>query len=116
MGKLLVVRIFFSKNSNSVSLDEFDLPSSVVVVIFVVVRVIFDSPPEKTTAIGITILEIIITETQAIMTITTFPDKNSMVTDILPKYLSIHVILTVPTLNSNYYVFWGLMSVRSWSF
>ena len=105
MGKLLVVRIFFSKNSNSVSLDEFDLPSSVVVV-----RVIFDSPPEKTTAIGITILEIIITETQAIMTITTFPDKNSMVTDILPKYLSIHVILTVPTLNSNYYVFSSINS------
>ena len=60
------------------------VPSSVVV------RVFFDSPPEKITAIGITILEIIITETQAIMTITTFPDENAMVTDIMPKFLSIH--------------------------
>ena len=56
------------------------VPSSVVV------RVFFDSPPEKITAIGITILEIIITETQAIMTITTFPDKKPMVTDIMSKY------------------------------
>ena len=56
------------------------VPSSVVV------RVFFDSSPEKITAIGITILEITITETQAIMTITTFPDKNPMVTDIMPKY------------------------------
>ena len=61
--------------------------------------VFFNSPSEKITATGITILEIIIKETQAIMTITTFPDKNSMVTDILPKYLSIHVNLTVPILN-----------------
>ena len=56
--------------------------------------VVFDSPPENITAIGITILEIIITETQAIMTMTTFPDKNPMFTDIIPKYSSIHVILT----------------------
>ena len=48
--------------------------------------VFFHSPPEKITAIGITILEIIIKETQAIMIITTFPDKNPMVTDIMPKY------------------------------
>ena len=71
----------------------------------------FDFPPEKITAIGITILEIIITETQAIMTITTFPDKNSMVTDIMPKYLSIHVnLILVPSLNSNYYVFCSINS------
>ena len=59
--------------------------------------VVFDSPPENITAIGITILEIIITETQVIMTITTFPDKTAMVTDIMPKFLSIHVNLIVPT-------------------
>ena len=101
MGKLLIVRIV-CKNSNSISINEFDLPSSVVEVIFVVVRVLFNFPPEKITAIGITILEIIITETQAIMTITTFLDKTPMVTGIIPKYLSIHVILTMPTLKSNY--------------
>ena len=84
MGKLLILRIF-SKNTNSASLDGFDLPSSVVVIL-VVVRGIFDFPPEKITAIGITILEIIITDTQVIITIATFPDKNSMVTDIMPKY------------------------------
>ena len=72
-----------------------------VVVIFVVVRGVFDSPPEKITAIGITILEIIITETQASMTRTTFPDKNAIVTDIITKFLSIHVNWIVPTLNSN---------------
>ena len=84
MGKLLIVRIF-SKNTNSASLDGFDLPSSVVV-IFVVVRGVSDFPPAKITAIGITILEIIITETQVIMAIATLPDKNPMVTDIMPKY------------------------------
>ena len=62
-----------------------DLPSSVVVIL-VVVRGISDFPPEKITAIGITILEIIITDTQVIMTIAIFPDKNPMVTDIMPKY------------------------------
>ena len=63
-------------------MDLIYIPSSVVVVIFVVVvRGVFDSPPEKIIAIGITILEIIITETQAIMTITTFPDEHAMVTD-----------------------------------
>ena len=50
---------------------------------FVVVREVFDSPPEKITAIGITILEIITAETQAIMIITTFPNKKPMVTDIM---------------------------------
>ena len=81
MGKILIVRIF-SKNTNSASLDGFDLPSSVVVIL-VVVRGIFDFPPEKITAIGITILEIITAEIQAIMIITTFPDKKPMVTDIM---------------------------------
>ena len=88
-GQTFNCKDFFSKNSNSVSLDGFDLPFSVVVVIFVVVRGVFDFPPEKITAIGITMLEIIITETQVIMTITTLPDKNPMVTDIMPKYASL---------------------------
>ena len=77
MDKLSVVRIFLS------FLNGFYLPSSVVVIMFVVVRVVFDSPPEKITAIGITILEIITAEIQAIMIITTFPDKKTMVTDIM---------------------------------
>ena len=59
------------------------------------------SPPEKIKAIGITILEIIITETQASMTRATFPDKNAIVTDIITKFLSIHVNWIVPTLDSN---------------
>ena len=102
MGKLSVVRIFLS------FLNGFYLPSSVVVIMFVVVRVVFDSPPEKITAIGITILEIITAEIQAIMIITTFPDKKPMVTDIMR---CIHVNLIVPTLNSNYfYVFCSIDS------
>ena len=94
-GQTVTCKDFLAKTQTAYQLkNRFDLPSSVVVV-----RVFFDSPPEKITAIGITILEIIITETQAIMTITTFPDKKPMVTDIMPKYLSIHVNLLVPTLN-----------------
>ena len=116
MGKLSVVRIFLTKTQTAKSfLNGFYLPSSVVVIMFVVVRVVFDSPPEKITAIGITILEIITAEIQAIMIITTFPDKKPMVTDIMPKYLSIHVNLIVPTLNSNYILSVCILLNRFWN-